>query len=77
MPTEKIMEVQGGGQKLSLDELRGRMNTYRNEIKQLLESHDAAVETYKFSVEKEGDGFAVEVAVKASIHPKNRSGISK
>jgi ribosome-interacting GTPase 1 len=77
MSTEKIVDVKGSGQKLSLNQLRNRMATYNNEIRQLLESHEAAVETYRFSVEKEGDGFVVDVAVKASIHPKNRAGISK
>ena len=77
MATEKVVEVKGGGQRLNLEQLRGRMTTYRNEIRQLLESHEAAVETYRFSVEKEGDGFVVDVAIKASIHPKNLAGISK
>lgn len=77
MSTEKIVEVKGGGQKLTLDQLRNRMTNYSTEIRQLLATHEAAVETYRFSVEKEGDGFTVDVAVKASIHPKNRAGISK
>jgi hypothetical protein len=77
MSTEKIMDVKGGGQRLTLEQLRGRMSTYQTEIRDFLESHEATVETYRFSVDKEGDGFSVEVMVKASIHPKNKTGISK
>ncbi len=46
-------------------------------MRAFLDSHQANVEMYKFSVEKEGDGFSVEVDIKASLHPKNRSGIPK
>ena len=77
MATEKIMEVKGGGQKLTLQELKSRIADYRTEIREYLDSHEASVEMYKFAVEKEGDGYSIEVAVKANIHPKNRSGISK
>ncbi len=77
MATEKIVEVKGGGQRVTMTELRNRLATYNTEIREYLASHEATVETYKFAVEKEGDGFAIEVDIKASIHPKNRAGISK
>ena len=77
MATEKIVEVKGGGPNLTLQQLRGRITTYETEMREYLASHEASVEMYKFAVEKEGDGYSVEVAVKASIHPKNRAGISK
>ena len=77
MSTEKVMEVKGGGQRLTLQELRSRIATYRTEMRGYLDSHEATVEMYKFSVEKEGDGYSIDVAVKASIHPKNKTGISK
>jgi len=77
MASEKIVEVKGGGQNLSLQQIRSRLTTYENELRQFLDTHQANVETYKFSVEKEGDGFSVEVDIKASLHPKNRSGPSK
>lgn len=76
MATEKI-EVKGGGPNLTLQQLRGRLATYENEMREYLDSHQANVEMYKFSVEKEGDGFSIEVDIKASLHPKNRAGISK
>jgi hypothetical protein len=77
MPAEKIVEVKGGGQNLSLQQIRSRLATYEGEFRQFLDSHQANVEVYKFTVEKEGDGFSVEVDIKASLHPKNRAGISK
>ena len=77
MTSEKIVEVKGGGPNLTLQQLRSRLATYENEMREYLDSHQANVEMYKFSVEKEGDGFSVEVDIKASLHPKNRAGISK
>lgn len=77
MTSEKIVEVKGGGPNLTLQQLRARIATYENEMREYLDSHQATVEMYKFSVEKEGDGFSVEVDIKASLHPKNRSGIPK
>jgi hypothetical protein len=76
MASEKI-EVKGGGQNLSLQQIRSRLATYESELRRFLDTHQANVETYKFSVEKEGDGFSVEVDIKASLHPKSRSGASK
>ena len=77
MAPEKIVEVKGGGQNLSLQQIRSRLVTYESELRQFLDTHQANVETYKFSVEKEGDGFSIEIDIKASLHPKNRSGASK
>jgi hypothetical protein len=77
MTSEKIVEVKGGGPNLTLQQLRDRITTYENEMKEYLDSHQANVEMYKFSVEKEGDGFSIEVDIKASLHPKNRSSVTK
>lgn len=77
MASEKIVEMKGGGPNLTLQQLRGRITTYEAEMREYLESHEGNVEMYKFAVEKEGDGYSVEFAVKASIHPKNKSGITK
>ena len=77
MATEKIVEVKGGGQNLSLQQIRSRLVTYENDLRQFLDSHQANVETYKFAVEKEGDGFSVEIDIKASLHPRTKSGPSK
>lgn len=74
MASERIMEA--AGEHVNLEEVRKRMATYAHQIRELLEGSNAAVETYKFAVEKEGDGFAVDIAVRASVHPK-RAGISK
>jgi len=77
MPAEKVVEIKGGGQNLSLQQIRSRISTYESELRQFLDSHQANVETYKFSVEKEGDGFSVEVDIKASLHPRAKAVIAK
>ena len=77
MPSEKVVELKGGGPNLTLQQLRERITTYETEMREYLNKHEASVEMYKFAVEKEGDGYSIDVAIKASIHPKNRSGISK
>jgi len=74
MASEKIVEVKGGGQNLSLQQIRSRLTTYENELRQFLDSHQANVETYKFSVEKEGKEKKIEVDIKASLQNKSRSG---
>jgi hypothetical protein len=55
----------------SLEEVRERILSYENEIKDYLDNLNANVEYYKFSVEKHGDGVTVEVSVKATIRPKH------
>lgn len=65
---EKIMEA--AGEHVNLEETRKRMATYAHQIRELLEGSNATVETYKFAVEKEGDGFAVDIAIRASVQPK-------
>jgi hypothetical protein len=77
MANEKIVELKGGGPNLTLEQLRNRITTYESEMREYLRGHDANIETYKFAVEKEGDGYSIEVGIKASIHPKNRAGITK
>ncbi|HUK74246.1 MAG TPA: hypothetical protein VLU99_00540, partial [Nitrososphaerales archaeon] len=74
MTTEKIIEVKGGGPNLTLQQVRTRLTTYEKDLRQFLDSYKANVEMYKFSVEKEGDGFNIEVDIKASLHPKSKAG---
>jgi len=74
---EKIVDVKGGGKSLSTQEIQARLATYRREIREYLNSLEANVESYKFSVEKEGEGVVIDVAIRAAVHPKNRAGISK
>jgi hypothetical protein len=78
MATEKkIVELKGGGPNLTLQEIRSRLTAYENELKQFLDSHQANVEMYKFSVEKQGDGYSIEVDIKASLHRKSSAGVPK
>lgn len=68
MSGEKILESSGEG--VTLDQLRGRIKSYGDDLREILVDHDASIDTYKFSVEKDGDAYAIEVAVRASIQPK-------
>lgn len=76
MAAEKIIEAKGGGKTLTLEQLRSRLNGYESEMKDYLDTHEARVDTYRFAVEKEADGYAIDIAVKATIRPK-RGGISR
>lgn len=65
------MKEPAGREHRSLDNVRERILSYENDIKQYLDQLNANVEYYKFSVEKHGDGLTVEVSVKATIRPKS------
>jgi hypothetical protein len=77
MATDKIMEAKGGGQNLTLEEVRSRITTYEHQMRGFLDSLEANVDGYKFSVEKQGDAFIIDVAIKATVRAKNRTGIPK
>jgi ribosome-interacting GTPase 1 len=74
---EKMVEVKGGGQAFSAETVRAKFATYRHEIQGYLNSLEAHVDAYKFTVEKEGDALVIDVSVRATVHPKNKAGISK
>jgi hypothetical protein len=75
--TQKIVEIRSGGQSLSARDVRARISAYRSQVHDYLENLDGNVDSYKFAVEKQGDGIVVDVAFRASIHPKNKAGITK
>jgi hypothetical protein len=55
---------------VSLDSVRNQVLSYEHQIKEYLNKLDATVDTYKFSVEKHGDGLTVDISLKATIHSK-------
>jgi len=55
---------------VSLDNVRQQLEEYGTQIKEYLNNHKATVDTYKVSVEKEGEGLAIDVALRATIQPK-------
>ncbi len=64
MATEKVST--------SIDTIKEQISNYGNEIQKYLESVDASIEDYKFSVAKSSKGgFVIEVALKVSINPKD------
>ncbi len=50
-----------------------RLQEYEHKLRAFLENLEANVEYYKFSVEKHGEGIAIDVAVKATIQPKPKA----
>jgi len=55
----------------SLDDVRHQLVSYEHQLKALLDSLEATVESYKFSVEKQGEGLILDMALKASVHVKS------
>ena len=62
---------------VDLEEIRSKLAKYHDDIKKYLNGYDATIETSKFAVEKEGEGFSIEVAIKASILPRKKTGRSR
>ena len=54
----------------NLDDVRKQLLAYENQIKEYLNKVDANVDSYKFSVEKHGEGITVDIAMRATIQPK-------
>ena len=69
----KKIEPKSAEQPIDFGELRTQFSRYEKEIMNLLENYKASVETSKFAVEKEGEGFSIEVDIKASIQPRKKS----
>jgi len=70
MSSEKLMEVKGGGRAVNLENIRRQVRVYEGRLREYLESHEANIDEYKFSVEKQGENYIVDVAVRARIHPR-------
>jgi len=54
----------------SLDTVRKQLVTYGDEIQEYLGKVDAKVDAWKFSIEKQNEGLIVDIAFRATIHPK-------
>jgi lipid II:glycine glycyltransferase (peptidoglycan interpeptide bridge formation enzyme) len=53
--------------KESMDNVKSQMMAYANQIQEYLKSVNAEVDTYRFVVEKKGDGTSIDVAFKARV----------
>jgi hypothetical protein len=73
--TEKLVEV--GGEHASIDQMRRQFSEYEHHIREYLRTLDATVESYKFAVEKDGEAFTFDVAIRATVRPKRRTEIPK
>jgi hypothetical protein len=58
------------GGAVSLDNVRNQLLSYEHQIKEYLDKLEATVDTYKFSVEKHGEGLTVDIALRATVRPK-------
>ena len=76
MTPEKTQETRSGERNLGEEPL-SQIAAYVHQLNEYLESVGAKVEVYKFSIEKQDEALIVDVGIRASFHPKNRTGISE
>jgi hypothetical protein len=55
---------------ISLEDAKAKLISFGNQIQEYLDSVDANIEKYKFSIEKADGGIAVDVAFKAMVKGK-------
>jgi len=60
--TEKLNE--------SLDSVKKQLISYGDQIQEYLGKVDAKVDSWKFSIEKQSEGLVVDIAFRATVHPK-------
>ena len=54
----------------SLDTVKKQLVTYSDEIQEYLGRVDAKVDSWKFSLERQDGGLTVDIAFRATVHPK-------
>jgi hypothetical protein len=54
----------------SMDTVKKQLVTYGDEIQEYLGRVDAKVDSWKFSLERQDDGLTVDIAFRATVHPK-------
>jgi hypothetical protein len=59
------------GAHVSVDGVKNQLLSYEQQIREYLDRLEATVDTYKFSVEKHGEGLTLDMALKATIHVKS------
>lgn len=62
--------------RMEMEEVRKHIMSFGSQLHEYLDTIQAEVENYKFTVEKHGEGVEVEVQFKAYVHPKT-SDVSK
>lgn len=56
---------------MSMEGVKQQLLSYEHQIRGYLDKLEATVDTYKFSVEKHGEGLTFDMALKATIHVKS------
>jgi hypothetical protein len=54
----------------SLDGVKKQLVSYGDQIQEYLGEVDAKVDSWKFSIEKQNEGLTVDIAFRATVHPK-------
>src|SRR5712692_8077540 len=54
----------------TMDNVQAQLQTYGNQIRDYLNKAHADIDVYRFAVEKQGDGLAIEVMFRAVLKPK-------
>ena len=53
-----------------MENVKNQLMSYEHQIREYLDKLEATVDTYKFSVEKHGEGLTIDMALKATVHVK-------
>lgn len=61
----------------SLDSVKLQLLSYGSQIQEYLGKVDASIDGYKFSIEKQGDGLSIDIAFRATVHPRTSKKITK
>jgi len=56
-----------------LESVGSQIRAYEKQFRDYLDRFDASVDDYKFSVEKKGEEFVIEVGLRARVRPKHRA----
>ena len=57
----------------SLESVGNQLSTYERQLRRTLHDLDAKIDSYHFSIQKEGEGITVDLAIKTTIKLKHKT----
>lgn len=76
MTSDREPETKTGKKRPTMEGV-SQIADYGQQLGDLLDRVGATIEAYKFSVEKKDEAFVIDVAVRASFHPKSKAGATE
>ena len=61
----------------SLDSVKLQLLSYASQIQEYLAKQEANIDGYKFSIERQGEGLSIDIAFRATIHPRTSTKTAK